>query len=215
MGPDLTDDDRCGDEEQGPYDKIFREIKHLARLEHKNVVRYYSSWLEYTTTHEHTKASVRHHNQHHHHQKTRGDNEEEDNDSDSVFGGQDPTFDDHDDHEPTFSPVNNQKLLEDMSLISFANDNAVNDVKGKKTINNDGSSIYVTDSSAATDCVISESTNSNKDTAVCIPNIDQKKSTRRERERRMSKKRSRTKNGSRCGWTLYIQMYLCPGEYTF
>ncbi|GES74027.1 eukaryotic translation initiation factor 2-alpha kinase 1-like [Rhizophagus clarus] len=28
-------------------EKIFREIKFLARLEHKNVVRYYSSWLEH------------------------------------------------------------------------------------------------------------------------------------------------------------------------
>ncbi|KAG2211589.1 hypothetical protein INT47_008685, partial [Mucor saturninus] len=32
---------------QDGYDKIFREIKNLARLEHHNVVRYYSSWLEY------------------------------------------------------------------------------------------------------------------------------------------------------------------------
>ncbi|KAI9357177.1 kinase-like domain-containing protein [Pilaira anomala] len=31
------------------YDKIFREIKNLARLEHRNVVRYYSSWLEYAS----------------------------------------------------------------------------------------------------------------------------------------------------------------------
>ncbi|KAI8332042.1 kinase-like domain-containing protein [Chlamydoabsidia padenii] len=30
-----------------PYGKIFREIKHLARLEHPNVIRYYASWLEY------------------------------------------------------------------------------------------------------------------------------------------------------------------------
>ncbi|CAG8504411.1 5495_t:CDS:10 [Diversispora eburnea] len=31
----------------GSKGKIFREIKSLARLEHTNVVRYYSSWLEY------------------------------------------------------------------------------------------------------------------------------------------------------------------------
>lgn len=30
-----------------PYEKIFREIKNLARLEHHNVIRYYSSWLEF------------------------------------------------------------------------------------------------------------------------------------------------------------------------
>ncbi|OAD70118.1 hypothetical protein PHYBLDRAFT_181753 [Phycomyces blakesleeanus NRRL 1555(-)] len=30
-----------------PYEKIFREIKNLARLEHQNVIRYYASWLEY------------------------------------------------------------------------------------------------------------------------------------------------------------------------
>ncbi|KAF9930925.1 hypothetical protein BGZ67_005565 [Mortierella alpina] len=29
------------------YEKIFREIKFLARLDHTNVIRYYSSWLEH------------------------------------------------------------------------------------------------------------------------------------------------------------------------
>ncbi|KAI8351582.1 hypothetical protein B0O80DRAFT_108542 [Mortierella sp. GBAus27b] len=29
------------------YEKIFREIRFLARLEHKNVIRYYSSWIEH------------------------------------------------------------------------------------------------------------------------------------------------------------------------
>jgi translation initiation factor 2-alpha kinase 1 len=33
--------------EKCPYDRIFREIKNLARMEHPNIVRYYSSWLEY------------------------------------------------------------------------------------------------------------------------------------------------------------------------
>ncbi|KAI8072412.1 kinase-like domain-containing protein [Gongronella butleri] len=40
LGPDLHQGNT-------PYKKIFREIKHLARLEHENVVRYYGSWLEY------------------------------------------------------------------------------------------------------------------------------------------------------------------------
>lgn len=41
LGKDLDTMDH-----ENPYEKIFREIKHLARLEHRNVVRYYSSWLE-------------------------------------------------------------------------------------------------------------------------------------------------------------------------
>ncbi|RHZ77885.1 hypothetical protein Glove_169g48 [Diversispora epigaea] len=36
-----------GDRIPGSKGKIFREIKSLARLEHTNVVRYYSSWLEH------------------------------------------------------------------------------------------------------------------------------------------------------------------------
>ncbi|KAL0079287.1 kinase-like domain-containing protein, partial [Phycomyces blakesleeanus] len=42
LGKDLDDDGI------NPYERIFRESKNLARLEHHNVVRYYSSWLEYT-----------------------------------------------------------------------------------------------------------------------------------------------------------------------
>ncbi|PKC15739.1 kinase-like protein [Rhizophagus irregularis] len=37
-----------GDRIPEEKEKIFREIKFLARLEHKNVIRYYSSWLEHT-----------------------------------------------------------------------------------------------------------------------------------------------------------------------
>ncbi|KAI7871464.1 kinase-like domain-containing protein [Spinellus fusiger] len=35
-----------------PYERIFREIKNLARLEHQNVIRYYASWLEYDSMRE-------------------------------------------------------------------------------------------------------------------------------------------------------------------
>ncbi|KAI9256552.1 kinase-like domain-containing protein [Phascolomyces articulosus] len=224
LGPDLTDDDRGGDEEQNPYDKIFREIKHLARLEHKNVVRYYSSWLEYTShapENDHAKLSNYNHNHRHHHKMG-----EEESDNDSIFGGQDPTFDDHDE-ELTFSSA---KLSEeDMSRIDFVNaDDDVDDKKGKNivtTTNNDSKNGTISfspppssnninnnhPSSSKMNCLPKESANSNKDTAVCIPNIDSKRSTRKERERRKSiKKRTRAKSRPRCGWTLYIQMYLCP-----
>lgn len=75
LGRDL--DTSCA----APYEKIFREIKHLARLEHRNVVRYYASWLEYASA------------------SSAGDNrvveeELEEDESDSVFHGRDPTFDD-------------------------------------------------------------------------------------------------------------------------
>ncbi|KAI7890225.1 kinase-like domain-containing protein, partial [Mucor mucedo] len=43
LGNDIEDNGQEGN----PYEKIFREIKNLARLEHVNVIRYYSSWLEY------------------------------------------------------------------------------------------------------------------------------------------------------------------------
>ncbi|KAI9319883.1 kinase-like domain-containing protein [Dichotomocladium elegans] len=71
--------------QENPYEKIFREIKHLARLEHQNVVRYYSSWLELASSAA-TPPSV----------------EEEDEytgeyTDDSVFRGRDPMFSDGDD----------------------------------------------------------------------------------------------------------------------
>ncbi|KAI9475740.1 MAG: kinase-like domain-containing protein, partial [Benjaminiella poitrasii] len=42
---------RLGTSDKNPYEKIFREIKNLARLEHHNVIRYYASWLEYDEYH--------------------------------------------------------------------------------------------------------------------------------------------------------------------
>ncbi|KAI8077592.1 kinase-like domain-containing protein [Thamnidium elegans] len=56
------------------YDKIFREIKNLARLEHHNVVRYYSSWLEYASEQEDNSDS------------------EYDENSTSLTDRQDPSF---------------------------------------------------------------------------------------------------------------------------
>ncbi|KAL9548263.1 hypothetical protein PS6_006701 [Mucor atramentarius] len=107
-------------EEDDGYDKIFREIKNLARLEHHNVVRYYSSWLEYA-------ASI---------DENQGEDDEEedlswlsssspnngfeydddDDDNSSIFNGQDPTFELSEED----SLNNNQPTTaEEMSFISF------------------------------------------------------------------------------------------------
>ncbi|KAI8143516.1 kinase-like domain-containing protein [Fennellomyces sp. T-0311] len=71
---------------QMPYEKIFREIKHLARLEHKNVVRYYSSWLELAVDNCVDEEDEE------------DDDDDDDDDDDSVFNGQDPMFLDNDDN---------------------------------------------------------------------------------------------------------------------
>lgn len=72
-------EDEAGD---NPYERIFREIKNLARLEHNNVIRYYSSWLEFDESNS---------------DETDTSDEESDitrpTSTSSVFGGQDPTFD--------------------------------------------------------------------------------------------------------------------------
>ncbi|CAM0138509.1 unnamed protein product [Umbelopsis sp. WA50703] len=89
LGSDIHEDG------SNPYDKIFREIKSLARLEHKNVIRYYSSWLEWRSC---RKASDMDGN----HEPAEFDEDDEwTNHSDmskksaaSVFEGIDPTFED-------------------------------------------------------------------------------------------------------------------------
>ncbi|CEP15911.1 hypothetical protein [Parasitella parasitica] len=111
-------------EEDEGYDKIFREIKNLARLEHHNVVRYYSSWLEYA-------ASI----EENHGCDANGDDDDDDDDEEglwlssasasiddddddnsSIFNGQDPTFELGGED----SLNNNQPAsLEEMSYISF------------------------------------------------------------------------------------------------
>jgi hypothetical protein len=86
LGNDIAED------EYNPYDKIFREIKSLARLEHKNVIRYYSSWLEWRQGRKNDDLDTDQHS-----------DEEDDwtNHSDvskkstaSIFEGKDPTFED-------------------------------------------------------------------------------------------------------------------------
>ncbi|KAG2179624.1 hypothetical protein INT44_006472 [Umbelopsis vinacea] len=85
LGNDIEEDG------SNPYDKIFREIKSLARLEHKNVIRYYSSWLEWRQGRKDDDLDTDH----------LSDQDDWSNHSDvskhsaaSVFEGIDPTFED-------------------------------------------------------------------------------------------------------------------------
>ncbi|KAF7728660.1 Eukaryotic translation initiation factor 2-alpha kinase [Apophysomyces ossiformis] len=152
------------EEEQGednPYGKIFREIKNLARLEHRNVIRYYSSWLEYDAEEDHAASLP---------SPSVSDSlrmEEETSfsftKSNSVFGGHDPMFDEFDEDEDDDN--------EDLSDIGF---------------------VFEDDNSAAT------STESIEDTSIAAT------------KRSSSKKSKSSSISSRGGWTLYIQMQLCP-----
>jgi translation initiation factor 2-alpha kinase 1 len=99
-----------GDEE-GYYDKIFREIKNLARLEHHNVVRYYSSWLEYATVVDHPQASDEEKDISWLSRSSRSQEESHD----SIFQGRDPTFEQ--DHATS----------EEMSFICFGSEDQSDD----------------------------------------------------------------------------------------
>ncbi|KAI8372143.1 kinase-like domain-containing protein [Blakeslea trispora] len=139
-----------------PYERIFREIKNLARLEHQNVVRYYSSWLEFD---ESPSGSV--------------ESEEDSFDpsfdtsfnEDSVFHGRDPTFSDD---SSTYE-------YSGMSQIQFGEGSTSN------YDDNPTSSSYTT-------------------------------TTTNQRSRNLSSRQcsDKQKKTNHSGWTLFIQMQLCP-----
>ncbi|ORY96927.1 kinase-like domain-containing protein [Syncephalastrum racemosum] len=196
LGEGLEDSD-----ERSPYEKIFREIKHLARLEHHNVVRYYCSWLEYsafdTVLKEESERADLPHAQHSRHDDGHDDHEHS---AGSIFNGQDPTFDEEDEEEdtPTWKPTH-----EDLDHIFFAHD----DVEKETT----------------PPAPMAQPTpkRPSQDTVSGLPTWDHRPARGRFRsnscgaqqqhQRRMSMngRRSR-KNSCHNGWTLYIQMYLCP-----
>lgn len=119
-----VDYDEEEDDDTG-HAKILREIKNLARLEHHNVVRYYSSWLEYANDIEHRTED-----------EEGEDDDEEDVDDEpsgsqddrfSVFNGNDPTFDDS-----LSSHISNKS--QEMSYINFGhNDNSSSNSSGGST----------------------------------------------------------------------------------
>ncbi|KAG2220548.1 hypothetical protein INT45_004154 [Circinella minor] len=107
-----------------PYEKIFREIKHLARLEHKNVVRYYSSWLELAAEDNMQEVDED--------EDYVEDYEEEEEEEDSVFNGHDPMFDDHEFSinfdESSLDNHNNDTVYEESrAQIRFAENSDVTD----------------------------------------------------------------------------------------
>lgn len=98
LGSDIKETDSNN---ENPYEKIFREIKNLARLEHQNVIRYYSSWLEFTETQEALDTDD-------------SDWEEEEeatspgnlsDDESSIFHGRDPHFSDSEYEESGMSHI--------------------------------------------------------------------------------------------------------------
>ncbi|KAI9020665.1 kinase-like domain-containing protein [Phycomyces nitens] len=86
-----------------PYEKIFREIKNLARLEHQNVIRYYASWLEYDDSN----------------RKDDSDNDSHDNQTESLYESQtednSETTGDDTSSVATFSMAEQQHIWEEPS----------------------------------------------------------------------------------------------------
>lgn len=103
-------------EEDEGYDKIFREIKNLARLEHHNVVRYYSSWLEYAASIEENHGDEQEDLSWLSSSSQTNEIDDNDDDNSSIFNGQDPTFE-----LSKEDSLNNNRptTAEEMSFISF------------------------------------------------------------------------------------------------
>lgn len=127
----LLNDDN---EEEHYYDKIFREIKNLARLEHHNVVRYYSSWLEYatTTTLDHPPGSEEEEEE----ISWLSNPSQEDTSGDSIFRGRDPTFEQ--DH----------VTLEEMSFIHFGRDDEEDDLDDSELLQSNNRPLYPSSSNS-------------------------------------------------------------------
>lgn len=92
---------RLANNQEG-YDKIFREIKNLARLEHHNVVRYYSSWLEYASQQE--------------------DNTDDDDENEDVSTDNDEQYEDISTDESSIFNGHDLPFESELSFISFEND---------------------------------------------------------------------------------------------
>ncbi|KAI8997164.1 kinase-like domain-containing protein [Pilobolus umbonatus] len=97
LGNDIVEES-SNSKHENPYEKIFREIKNLARLEHHNVIRYYSSWLEYneesTLKGRNTQTDSTPTDTTDWDDNTSCADRTNQSDTSSIFHGLDPTFDD-------------------------------------------------------------------------------------------------------------------------
>ncbi|KAI8977225.1 hypothetical protein BDF20DRAFT_913581 [Mycotypha africana] len=212
LGRDIEEKAQQSSMEDNPYEKIFREIKNLARLEHNNVIRYYSSWLEYDMNsemdddkevgtdesdwEEDTSQSY------HKHHSTAASYIESDEDESFIFRGRDPTFS-SDDHSHSFS-------FSAGADISFGGGD---EVSGMSQIQFGESSDYFANDT--TNASTSLSMNIPYKNTNCNIHPSQQKEHRKKPTKNSnsnSNKNTKTKNSSNdsTGWTLFIQMQLCP-----
>jgi translation initiation factor 2-alpha kinase 1 len=181
LGNDIEEIDRSNKE--NPYEKIFREIKNLARLEHHNVIRYYSSWLEFDDStgdqdgsDESDLEDSYSRRSYQHRKKFTIASDEEDNDTSSIFQGRDPTFSD-----PSMSSLGGGRYM-------------CNDESGMSQIQFGECSNSGYEAGSAGGAATS---NGSWSTSV------------RSRSASYSNKKAKS------GWTLFIQMQLCPSRHFY
>jgi len=175
LGNDIEESDQ---NKENPYEKIFREIKNLARLEHQNVIRYYSSWLEYDDSASYESLA------------TDGSDWEDDTSrpyvgrrslsnesSNSIFRGRDPTF-------------------SDLSASSF----------GRYNDDESGMSHIQFGEGSTSDFGGAESNSSWSNTTRSQSSRQQQPSSPKPTSKSIKKS---------SGWTLFIQMQLCPSKLFF
>lgn len=182
LGNDIEESDQ---NKKNPYEKIFREIKNLARLEHQNVIRYYSSWLEFDDSANYeslpTDASDWEEDTSRPYVGRRSSSNES---STSIFRGRDPTFSD-----PSASSFGRDAHNDDsgMSHIQFG-EGSTSDFGGGES---NSSWSNMTKSQEASNSRQQQQYQLQQSPKPTIPN---KKKT---------------------GWTLFIQMQLCPSKGFF
>jgi hypothetical protein len=181
LGNDIEEIDRYNKE--NPYEKIFREIKNLARLEHHNVIRYYSSWLEFDDSTGDQELGSEESDWEESlsisrpsYQRGKKSIVASDDDTSSIFQGRDPTFSD-----PSMSSLGGYMYNDEsgMSQIQFGECS---------------SSGYEAGSAGG-----GATSNGSWSTSV---------------KSKSASYSNKNANKTKGGWTLFIQMQLCPSKGT-